>query len=453
MAVLALLCLAPACSQVPGPDPVPTSSTTPVPAGPPPTEFAPLDAAATSGLDTGANDFASGFAAAGDTVVSAGTVYGNRLAPSFRYSTDAGASWQLGRLSETSAAATPPDQGDQSGRAAVTTVGGATRWLVVGSSWRQTLTWTSTDGRVWDRHAPPADQIASEATVSALAATPEGFVLVGTDAQGAPAAWTSPDGASWQQHRMRGSGDPASVAVRGSTVVAVGSADDAYASWSSGDGGRTWSRGGAVPKPEDDGDFSRSLTGVTVSARGFTALGSYWADDWRPVAYESRNGRTWRLTASGDDLSRGSSSDGELVAAGDGETLAVVQQKEPGYRPHLWTARDGAWREARTPLDSRGQIERGDWSIGGAARSGDAWIVSALLSRNGQIVAEFWRSTDGGRTFAAVERPDADLNEPVAYPAALVRAGEETLVLGDSRRRAVLWSRKAAAPFGPAQQI
>lgn len=465
--LLAVVCLTPACGLLQRPDPgpspgstlpagsTPAPGSTPAVSGPPPTEFAPLDAAATGGLDTGANDFALGFAVAGDTVVSAGTVYGDRLAPSFRYSTDAGASWQLGRLSDASAAATPPDQGDQSGHVAVATVRGATRWVVLGGSWRQTLTWTSADGRVWDRHAPPASQIAPEATVSAIAATSEGFVMVGTDAKGAPAAWTSPDGTTWQQHRMRGAGDPASVAVRGSTVVAVGSADDAYAAWSSSDSGRTWSRSKAVPKPGDDGDFSRYLTSVAASPRGFTAIGSYWADDWRPVAYESRNGRTWRVTASGDDLTTAtvSSSTGDLVAAVEGETLAVTQETEPGYRPHLWTARGGAWREARTPLDSRGQVDRGDWSIGGVVRGGDTWTVSALLSRNGQIVVEFWRSTDGGQTFAAVDRPDAELNRPVTYPSALVRAADETVVLGDSRRRPVLWTRKGTEPFGPARLI
>lgn len=194
------LALVAACGLLPAPDPMPT----PTPVGPPPTEFAPLAADAAPGLDTGANDFDTGLAASGSTVVAAGIVYGNRLAPAFRYSTDAGATWQLGRLSEAADEATPPDQGDQTEAAAVTTVAGAQRWVVLGSSWRQTLTWTSDDGRTWDRHAPPADQIAPTAEVDAIAAVPEGFVLVGSDAKSRPTAWTSADGVTWRARPLGG---------------------------------------------------------------------------------------------------------------------------------------------------------------------------------------------------------------------------------------------------------
>lgn len=43
--------------------------------------FAPLAADATKGLGTGANDFDTGLAASGSTVVTSSIVHGNRLAP------------------------------------------------------------------------------------------------------------------------------------------------------------------------------------------------------------------------------------------------------------------------------------------------------------------------------------------------------------------------------------
>ena len=274
--LVGVLAFVTSCGLLPGPRPDPSLTGPPVPLAPAHrcrrlTEFAPLTADATKGLGTGANDFDTGLAASGSTVVTSSIVYGNRLAPAFRLSTDAGATWQVGGLSEAGEAATPPDQGDQTDDVAVSTVGGALRWVALGSSWRQPLTWTSADGRRWDRHEPPADQIGPDDGPVELAAVPEGFVLVGTDARDRPAAWTSPDGVTWTPRRMPGKGSPASVTSKGSTVVAVGSSGDTYATWSSQDRGLTWKRGSKPPKPVDDGDFSRSLDDVTATDDGFTA--------------------------------------------------------------------------------------------------------------------------------------------------------------------------------------
>ena len=360
-------------------------------------EFAPLTADATKGLGTGANDFDTGLAASGNTVVTSSIVYGNRLAPAFRVSTDAGATWQLGGLSEAGQAATPPDQGDQTTDIAVSTVDGAPRWVALGSSWRQPLTWTSADGRRWDRHVPAAEQIGRDAGPVELAAVPEGFVLVGTDARDRPTAWTSADGATWTPHRMPGKGSPASVASKGSTVVAVGSSDDTYATWSSQDRGRTWKRGTNPPKPADDGDFSRSLDDVTATDDGFTAIGSYSADDWRPVLYRSRTGSTWKQAPAPPYAKEGTG--GTRIRAAGGVEVAGTQDYADQGRPRLWFRQGGAWREARTPLRDRSRLDEGEWSLGDVTRSGDAWVAVAQLSRNGQVVSELWRSDDGGRTY------------------------------------------------------
>lgn len=444
---LAALVLMTSCGLLPAPDPAPT----PTPAVPPPTEFASLAIDAAPGLGTGANDFVTGLAASGNTVVAGGTVFGNRLAPAPRFSTDGGVTWQLGRLSDASDAATPPDQGDQGGEVAVTTVDGILRWLMVGTSWRQPLTWTSADGRVWERHVLSVEQLGQDDDVADLAATPEGFVLVGHSAEGDAMAWTSADGVSWRRHPMGGAGRPGSVAVRGSTVVAVGWQDESYATWSSTDRGRTWKRGGTLPTPDDDSAFSRYLNDVTATEGGFAAVGSYYADAWRPALYSSTNGRTWRLTASGDALNTAVDSVGSMIGSSGDQQLVVTVERDPRSRPHLWTRVSGVWRAVSTPL-TEGALAAGDWSVAGLVRAGDAWLVAATLSRNGQLVTELWRSTDG-RTFTTVPLPDAELNQPVTYPYALVQAKDRTLVVGDSRRRPVVWSRTGTALFGPAQLI
>lgn len=455
--LVGVLAFVTSCSLLPGPRPDPSPTGPPVspstrPAVPPPTEFAPLPADATKGLSTGANDFDTGLAASGSTVVTSSIVYGNRLAPAFRISIDAGATWQLGGLSEAGEAATPPDQGDQPTDIAVSTVDGTLRWVALGSSWRQPLTWTSDDGRRWDRHVPPADQIGRDDGPVELAAVPEGFVLVGTDAGERPTAWTSPDGVTWKPHRLPGKGSPAAVTSKGSTVVVVGSSGDTYATWSSQDRGRTWTRGTKPPKPADDGDFSRSLDDVTATEDGFTAIGSYSADDWRPVLYRSKTGSSWQETPAPPHTKEGTG--GTRVRAAEGVEVAGTQDYADQGRPRLWFRHGDGWREAKTPLRDGSRLEEGEWSLGDLTRSGDAWIAVAQLSRNGQVVSELWRSDDGGRTYTEVERPEAELNEPVALPLAVVRNGDETLVLGDSRRRPVAWIRPGGTEdFGPAQLI
>lgn len=442
--VVVIAALAASCSLLPGDPDQPGQP------GPPPTDFAPLSPDAADGLDTGANDFVTGLAAAGDTVVAAGIVYGNRLAPSFRYSTDAGATWHLGRLSAPAEQATPPDQGDQTSDVAVSIVDGVTRWVVLGTSWHQPLIWTSTDAMTWDRHLPSNEQIATEAHVNAIAAVPDGFVMVGTDAVGEPTAWTSADGVTWRPRPMGGSGTPVSVTSKGSTVVAVGSREDAYATWSSNDRGQTWKRAVAPPTPEDDDDFGRRLVDVTASGDGFTAIGSYFAREWRPVVYRSSNGSSWHQAAA-PPASKGGA-DGSRIRAAAGE-VAVTQEYGPQNRPRLWARQGESWREARTPLNDRSRLREGEWTLDTLISSGDAWVVSAQLSRNGQVVSELWRSIDGGRTFDVVPRPDAELNQPVAAPQTVVRAGDQTLVFGDSRRRPVVWSRSGTESFGRAALI
>lgn len=383
-------------------------------------------------------------------------VNGNRLAPTFRYSLDAGASWQLGALSEAAEAATPPDGGDQIESVAVSTVGGQPRWLAVGSGEQRRLTWTSADGRTWDRHLVPDEQLDTERdSVNDLVAVPEGFAIVGDrdDGTSRPTAWTSRDGIAWSAHRLGGSGTASAVAARGSTLVAVGSVEkkgtDSYASWTSNDRGRSWRAGSSLPVPSDDSDFSRRFDDIAATEEGFGAVGSYHAEDWQPSLHGSRNGRSWRLTAAGDTLAKVANSGGSLIVASGPRQLVVTQEYEPRSQPRIWVPQGGGWRSAdRTPLDQHPERVTGySWLVVSVARTGAAWIAVASREDNGRVVSEIWRSTDDGRTFSRVPIPVPQLNQPTVNPWRLIRTGDQVLAFGESRRRPVVWRRAGSGSF------
>lgn len=450
------------CTAPPPPGPGPsTAATDPAAASPGPTtaqaapEFPPLEAGA--GGDTGSSDFVTGFAAAADTVVAVGMVSSNRMMPVFRYSSDDGATWQLGGLSQESAAAVPPDVDEEVNLVAAAAPGpkGTARWLAVGGGAGNHVTWTSVDGRTWDRHEIDAGQLGDQDGVWDLAVIPDGFLLVGT--RGAdgdrPMAWRSPDGVAWTAQALGGRGVAKSAAVHGSTVVVVGSTtkrgQDSYASWASNDRGRRWLRGEKVPAPEADTGFSREFDSVTATAEGFTAMGSYYADEWRSGLHVSEDGRNWR-SVSGGAMGTKKSTQGDEIDDSDAQSLAVTQQLAPTYRPRLWRWTTDGWQEpARTPLDGSADRVRGySWVADAPTRIDGGWLVVASRQDNGRVVSEIWRSRDEGRTFAVVATPRAPGDQPTVWPRGVVRRGDQTMVVGDSLRRPVFWQRTGTSEFG-----
>lgn len=179
--------------------------------------------------------------------------------------------------------------------------------------------WTSTDGLRWERVAD--ESMFARARFSDIAATEEGFVIVGAvygveqPLQGEPrgAIWTSIDGRDWQRvpdgpifdiggyqdtGEEPGSGGPRRVTAAGSGITAVGSVCDdqgldcVTAFWSSPDGS-TWERV-VLEEP------NVSASDIAVTPDGFVAVGEAANPGGCGVdlpctaaVYTSTDGRVW----------------------------------------------------------------------------------------------------------------------------------------------------------------
>jgi hypothetical protein len=152
--------------------------------------------------------------------------------------------------------------------------------------------WTSPDGLQWERVAD--ETVFERARFSEVAATPDGFAIVGAvydallQAPGQPrgAIWTSADGREWQRvpdgpifdiggyqvtGEDPGSGGPRRITMAGSSILSVGSVcndqglDCVTAFWSSPDGS-TWQRVVLAERNVNARD-------IAVTADGFVAVG------------------------------------------------------------------------------------------------------------------------------------------------------------------------------------
>jgi hypothetical protein len=180
--------------------------------------------------------------------------------------------------------------------------------------------WTSPDGLQWERAAD--ESVFQGARFSDVAATPDGFVIVGAvyealfQAPGQPrgAIWTSADGREWQRvpdgpifdiggyqvtGEDPGSGGPRRITMAGSSILSVGSVCDEQgldcvtAFWSSPDG-FTWQRVVLAEPNVNAGD-------VAATADGFVAVGiasntGGCGVDLRCTAavFTSPDGRSWQ---------------------------------------------------------------------------------------------------------------------------------------------------------------
>lgn len=216
--------------------------------------------------------------------------------------------------------------------------------------------WRSSDTRTWQR--AQVEPALFSARVAAVAAGPQGYVIVGYVIGAGPraraAAWTSPDGVTWT--RAADSADMAvgpcldtgeepdcggmrAVVATGSGFVAVGDARTGTAgkaiqpaAWTSGDG-LTWERA------DVGGDERKgSLSGVTTGGPGLVAVGNI---EDRGLAATSVDGSFWSVKPTGAPALQDIASVGERVFA-----LGVLNQGvEPRAELQLWRTDDGvAWQ-------------------------------------------------------------------------------------------------------------
>jgi hypothetical protein len=211
--------------------------------------------------------------------------------------------------------------------------------------------WYSKDLSTWAHVAlpvPGSNMPAGTPGSQALAVTAAGpgFVAVGS-AGNTPAAWTSPNGSAWNFTAVplpAGTAGAAltQVTAQGTRTVAAGyawrpgSAPVPFAAVSA-DGGRTW-RDARLPAPT----APAVVTALTAAAHGFVAVG-HTAPPGRPVmlAWWSSDGLTWQ-----DGVPAGGGPGGSLVTqinsltAGNGTlTGAGFAAGTAAEHPVLWHAR------------------------------------------------------------------------------------------------------------------
>lgn len=230
--------------------------------------------------------------------------------------------------------------------------------------------WQSQDGRTWQRNAFAFGPSGEQARISAIAASSQGYVIVGwviadTGREARAAAWISPDGVTWRRaddtERMDVGpcvdtgeepmcGGMRSVVPSESGFVAVGYvrsiADPAEpsqpAAWTSSDG-LTWTRSDAGL------DFKGTLSGVTAGGRGLIAVGAV-GTICQPdcgnasaggIAATSVDGSTWSV-----ERVTGAPALEDVVAAGSRSFAlgALNSDADPRGDLQLWRSDDGvAW--------------------------------------------------------------------------------------------------------------
>ncbi|MEU7941674.1 hypothetical protein [Microbispora bryophytorum] len=296
----------------------------------------------------GSSQVLTAFAAAGATVVAAGSDTTSPLArPLFLVSADGGAHWQTGRVADA--------PGYESAPGAVGRVaGGDGRWLAVGTDAPGSAgpaargMWVSSDGRSWTA-VDPARLTAfwSQDRITDVARTATGFLAVGAttlrDGTAGPVAWVSPDGVGWTRVDTDQIGTPdkvramRAVAARGDRVVALadpGSGESISVVLRSDDGGRTWLRTAAALA-----DVRAEPGALAVTKKGFVLVPTRQKSDGGEVrVYCSPEGADW--TQCGTIGPLGAEGTGVRGLAASAAGVAAVAESE-WERYAVYTSQDG----------------------------------------------------------------------------------------------------------------
>jgi hypothetical protein len=204
--------------------------------------------------------------------------------------------------------------------------------------------WWSAALAGWQRAGGTPDQRPGATQMVGVTATRHGFVAVGS-AGDAAAAWTSPDGRTWNQLRLPlpvGATRAVlqQVASHGRVVAAVGTAlittglQVPFAARSS-DGGVTWSES-ALPVPSGRG----FVTALAAAGLGFVATGTFGATPGHQdvVVWTSADGSAWTaVTPAGQGLTGpGIQAITALTASGSALTGVGFTASPAGEQPVFW---------------------------------------------------------------------------------------------------------------------
>jgi Tol biopolymer transport system component len=236
-------------------------------------------------------------------------------------------------------------------------------------------------------------------SVNLVTAGGPGLVAMGSDVDGAPLAWASPDGASWERvpDRGLGTGDIFDVAAGPGGLVAVGTPCEGCPFdgilWTSEDG-RTWDR------TADDPALGDALVeGIAAAGPGFVAVGG-WNGAWF-----SADGVGWTRASvppvpsdvyPGDDgkhpqvyLTDVTGGGGRLVAVG----WASLEGDGDQTRAVLWTSVDGmGWTDV--PVDGD-VFPAGTTLTSVAGRPGGFVAIGTISGAGGGYASAAWHSADG----------------------------------------------------------
>lgn len=304
------------------------------------------------------------------------------------YSTDGGRTWRAAR----GALGGGGNQGEMRG---VTTA--AQGLVAVGHDGGGAAVWTSKDGTVWQRAAVGDPALAGPATtMTAVVAFDGGLVAVGQAPPGpgpgplGAAVWTSTDAQRWARVRDRSLeqplGVPGAVIAGGEGLpglVMIGIAGfplldqpfpvpDRPAVWTSQDG-RRWTAV-ALPVAATQPGSTNRLEGVVRVGAGLVAVGGEQAarrasgEGFRPLVWTSRDGHAWQSAtpprSEGDEsvLLRSVASTGAVVVA-----LGVVGTVEDGDLAGWRWSDVGAWQRIVVPAAVAGgwgmQVAQAAWTL------------------------------------------------------------------------------------------
>ena len=287
-------------------------------------------------------------AASGTTQVAAGSADGY---PALWVSPDGGSMWAR-------AAGATPAVLDRPGEGQLTGVAhGAAGWVAVGgaagvsAAAQRPLVVGSADGQTWTALDGEAAFAGAGVDTAAVAAGPDGYVVVGQQTSG------------------------------GRTVAAVW-----YAAGLTG-----WQRA-AIAQPASG---NSQLTAVTATTKGFAGVGSAGT---RPAAWLSATGRTWSLVSLPEPA--GAVSAQLSAVAANGDTVAAVGTEVTAAgqrRPFAAVSADGGatWKLAALPAPPGGRSTPASTAASTAASTGASLAVTALAAAGGGFTATGTYGTPG----------------------------------------------------------
>ncbi len=339
-------------------------------------------------------------AAAGTTQVAAGSADG---LPALWVSTDGGSTWTR------AAGATQAVLGRPGDEQLTGVTHGAAGWLAVGggaTAAQHPVVVGSADGKTWTALDGAAAFTGQGQVVTATAAGPAGYVIVGhqlTGGRTVAAAWEAPGGTGWQQAAIAlpatGDSQLNAVTATGKGFVAVGTAGTRAAAWLS-TAGRTWS---LVTVPQPAGAASAQLDFVAANGTAIAATGiEVTAAGQRvPFAAVSANGgTTWTLAQlpappaarSGSTTVTGVTA---LAAAGSGFTATGTYGPPGSQDVVIWTlaaraAAGTAWTAASP--EGTGLAGPGTHAITALAGAGSALTGVGYIATPAAEEPTIWQS-------------------------------------------------------------